>query len=140
PPPPHPGQVRKAGGPGPAFIGGGVYVDNDGVLEATSGTVSLSGGDGGNVETGTFSGSAPGSLVSFDSGDYSLGSGAGFAGRVALTDATLDVVGAVSAAAGSSVAQSGGVLGGAGTMTLGGSFEWSGGTQSDAGVTRVLAA
>ena len=131
------GTLRKSAGGGTSTIA--VAIDNDGSVQANTGTISLSAGDGGASETGSFGGTAAGTLVSFTGGSFSLVTGASLTGRVELAAATVNINGNVPATASSIFNQSGGTLGGVGALTVSGSFVWTGGEQTDAGTT-VLAA
>ena len=129
------GTFRKSAGPATLTVG--VPFDNDGTVEAASGTLSLEGGDAGST-TGDFNGSGADGLVRFDAGTYTLETGVSLSGRIALTSfGTLTVSGDVPITAGATFTQSGGTLAGAGTLTVSGGFEWSGGTQTDAGTTVI---
>ena len=130
------GTFRKASGTGATHIS--VPFDNDGTVEAAAGTLSLEGGDAGST-TGSFNGSATDSLVRFGTGTYALTSGASLSGRTELSGATLQRDRQRAGhSGGTSLTQSGGTLGGTGTLTASGAVNWTGGTQTDAGKT-VLA-
>ena len=143
---------RKTAGSGTLPIG--VPFDNDGTVQASAGTLSLDGGDGGGEAAGSFA-AATGTTLELGGGTFTLGSGSSLSGAgtvrvsggtVATSGSygltgTLEVSGgtltATSSDTVSNLTQSGGTLGGAGTLTVAGSFEWSGGTQTDAGTTAI---
>ena len=108
--------------------------DNDGSVEAAAAAISFgTGGDG--TATGTFTTDA-GALIEFRGGSFELGTGAELAGDILLSSATIQLSADVAAAAGS-FTQTGGVLGGSGTLAILDTFAWSGGEQTDAGRTLI---
>ena len=123
---------------GPATLTVRVPFDNDGTVEAAAGTLSFNGGDAGST-TGDFNGSGADGLVRFTAGTYTLETGVSLSGRIELTNtATLNVSGTVPITSGATFTQSGfGTIGGTGTLTVSGGFNWSGGTQTDAGTTVI---
>jgi len=133
------GTLRKSGGAATSTIA--VELDNDGAVEASSGTVALSGGDGAGTQTGSFGGSGATGLVDFTSGSWDLESGASFTGRIEISAGTLTVAAGatVPTAAGTTATLVGGTLTGAGTLLVNGTLVWTFGTQSGTGETRIAA-
>ncbi len=129
------GTFRKSGGTATTTIF--IPFDNDGTVEASAGTLSLEGNDGGST-TGDFAGSGTDGLIRFAS-NFTLESGVTLGDRVTLAAGTLTVSGDVSVPAGATFTQSGGNSGiaGTGTLTVNGAFNWSGGTHIDAGTTVI---
>ena len=64
------GTLVKSGGAATSTIA--VELDNDGAVEASSGAVALSGGDGAGTQTGSFGGTGATGLVDFTSGSWDL--------------------------------------------------------------------
>ena len=129
------GSFTKSGGTGTTGIAS--FIDNDGTLGATSGTLSLLGGDNGASATGEFA-AAAGATLDFNTGVYNLVAGASIsgAGTVVVSNAGLSIGGAVPAV---NLSQLGGTVGGAGVLSVSGSFGWGGGSQTGAGQTRIAA-
>ncbi len=126
------GTFIKSAGTDASLIA--VPFDNDGTIEAASGTIRLTGpGDG--TSTGTFSTDQT-ALIEFVN-DHTIGSGAAFDGNIELENETLTLAADISVPSGSSFTQTGGVLAGTGTLTILGSFEWTAGEQVDAGRTVI---
>ncbi len=128
------GTFRKSGGDGTTAIS--VPFDNDGVLEAASGTIDLTAGGVG-LATGSFGPTATDSRVRFTAGSRALGTDAVFSDSVELAGATLDTGPGVTVLTGDTFTQSSGTLTGAGTLTVLGAFVWSGGEQAGVGRTRI---
>ena len=131
------GTFSKTAGGGETQISSSVTFDNDGTVAADSGTLSLLGGGS---ATGSFAGTAAGTLVRFATGSYTLENGASLSGRVELGSGTLTIPGGttVPVPVGAVLTQSGGTLAGVGTLSVAGSLAWSLGTQTGAGTTRIL--
>ena len=127
-----------------------VPLDNDGRVEAATGTLRLTAGSGlGEVSTGTYA-TAAGARIEWAAGAYALdGPSATGAGEAVVDGAALTSTGAASFAtlavrsggahfagtlAANAVDLSGGTLSGAGAMTLG-RLAWTAGTFAGAGTT-----
>ncbi|HEV8604728.1 MAG TPA: Ig-like domain-containing protein [Tepidisphaeraceae bacterium] len=124
------GAFTKSAGSGTNTFG--VIFDNNG--SATVGTGTLLLGSGGS-SSGTFTtnGSAN---ITFGGNSYAFNDGTTLAGAgmVRVTAGTVSVGGAVSA---TNLSLEGGTLDGAGTISISGTINWSGGTFAGAGVTTV---
>jgi len=147
------GTLRKSAGPGPQLLM--ANVTNTGTMEFLSGPVTLRAGAlhnhgliraaGGNVtfrpggtNSGTFEAVSP-SYTYFEQGTHELlngarltGSGFHYVGSLAVANVTGEV-GAERLAL-----QTGGTLGGPGTLTVTNTFNWTGGTMNGDGVTTIL--
>ena len=128
------GLFAKTGGTGTTSLE--LPLENDGAVEARSGTLSLAGGGSSAASFRTVGDDA---LLRFGVGSFSLGDGASLAGRIELAGTTITLAGTVTTAADSIVTQPNGTLAGVGTLLVNGMFVWSGGTQTDAGTTRIEA-
>jgi hypothetical protein len=108
--------------------------DNSSPTQVTAGVLQLTGGGS---SAGAFNTSA-GTAVVFDGGTYNLNEGAalGGAGLYRLTNGTLSINGAVGM---DNFAQSGGILAGAGALTVADEFTWTGGYQRGIGSTNIAA-
>jgi hypothetical protein len=102
-------------------------VDNSGTISPSSGIFEL---DGGGTDTGAFTLASSTSRIRFGGGTHNVNSGAtitaGATGGLELTGGTLAINTALSVP---SMTQSGGTLGGSGTFSTSGSYDWNGGTQ-----------
>jgi hypothetical protein len=101
----------------------------------TAGQLKLEAGDAGTTK-GSFKAAGVGAAVDFEAGTFALQSGASLSGAINLTGGTLNATANVPYS-GSTLTQSGGALGGAGTLTVSGAFNWSGGEQADKGTTVI---
>ena len=103
-------------------FGGANTVNNGGLIDVLIGTLDM--GCGG-ANTGVFN-VASGATLKFSGGIKSIDTGASFTGTgsVQVTNVTMNFNTTVSIA---QFAQSGGTVGGTGTLTITGSFAWSGG-------------
>src|SRR5580765_2596360 len=129
------GTLRKSAGANNAQVF--AALDNDGSVEASSGTLILRAGAG--TSAGSFGGAAATGTVEFDAGTFTL-AGASFPGHVKLAGATLQVAAASTATASGPNTMTAGTLGGTGTFAVtGGTWTWTGGTMSDAGTTSIAA-
>jgi hemolysin type calcium-binding protein len=120
------GTLTKSAGTGPTTIG--IPVDNDGTTNVGAGTLSLGGGSSSpNPHSGQWS-AVSGSVLDFSSGTHTLASGANLsgAGTVRLSGGELDFAGATSTGAATTFNLTGGTLGGAGDLTVDGTFNWTG--------------
>ena len=108
--------------------------DNDGSLQAEAGTISL-GGVGEGTSTGSF-GTAADSLIVFNH-NYTLATGATFAGNIKLLNGTLTLATDISMPVGRTFTQSAGTLAGSGTLTVLGTLDWTGGAQTGSGTTLI---
>lgn len=145
------GTITKSGGTGIATIT--PAVDNDGSIDAASGTLALAGG--GTSTTGSFSAST--GALRFSGGTHALGAGTTVIGdgQVEFTAGTVTIAGSYAvagstsisggtaafdaAASSASLTVSGGAMQGTGAFTVSGAFVFSGGTLSGSGSTTVLA-
>ena len=118
------GTLTKSAGAGPTTIE--IPVDNNGTTNVGAGTLSLGGGSP-NPDSGQWS-AVSGSVIDFSNGTHTLASGSNFsgAGTVRLSGGKLDFAGATSTAAATTFNLTGGTLGGAGDLTVGGTFNWTG--------------
>ena len=118
------GTLTKSAGAGPTTIE--IPVDNNGTTNVGAGTLSLGGGSP-NPDSGQWS-AVSGSVIDFSNGTYTLAYGSNFsgAGTVRLSGGKLDFAGATSTAAATTFNLTGGTLGGAGDLTVGGTFNWTG--------------
>ncbi|KAF0176670.1 MAG: repeat-containing protein [Limisphaerales bacterium] len=127
------GKVRRTTGTGTTLWHG--LLNNDGMLAAESGTLSLAGGG---TSSGTFTNLA-GATLTFSGGTQTLNDGASFtgAGTNQIAGGTVNVNAGATASAAGLFELSSGTLGGTGTflVTSGSQFNWPGGTM--AGTTGV---
>jgi hypothetical protein len=131
------GLVRKSASAGEALVD--VFVENDGVIDATHGWIRLSGGGGAETATGAFGTAGQGGQVRLSGGTFPLATGAHLRGGVQLAGATVEVpTGATLVTSGTGNGMTGGTVTGPGATHLGGSFKWSGGKMSGAGTTKIL--
>ena len=140
-------------------IGGGTTgiqfaVDNEGVLDAQSGQLNLSGG-GSPSTTGSWSAPVTGTSINFSAGNFTLGAGTQATGSVTVSGANVNVpdlhdpTGTVTINNGSLNITSpttpsntqgltlsgGGDLAGVGELDVSGTLSWTGGTMSGSGST-----
>ena len=115
-----------------------VPFDNDGTVNASAGTLRLEAGGGAGTGTGSFSGSGESGLVLFELGTFALANGASLSGHIELGGGVLEAIEKANVPySGATFTQSGGILGGKGTLTVSGTFTWSGGEQAEAGTTVI---
>ncbi len=115
-----------------------VPFDNDGTVNASAGTLRLEAGGGEGTGTGSFSGSGESGLVLFELGTFALANGASLSGHIELGGGVLEAIEKANVPySGTTFTQSGGTLGGKGTLTVSGAFTWSGGEQAEAGTTVI---
>src|SRR5262249_21785767 len=127
------GVVRRTTTTGLASIG--AKLDNDGLVQATTGTLELRGGNPAGMEsTGDFGGA--GGTVRFSASAFTLRDAA-WLGGVDVTGGTVEVPSALSLVGANRI--SGGTLTGAGAVTADGALRWSGGTLAGDGVVAVPA-
>lgn len=129
--------------------------DNDGTIVAATGVLRFGGGDvSGAVQNGQFVASA-GAELRFDAGTFTLGPASSASGTGAVSvdgaaiafggaydvDGTTSVSFGTAAFAGSAstgtLSQSGGTVGGSGTLIVSGAMTWTGGTQGGDGQTTI---
>ena len=113
-------------------------LDNDGLVEAQAGALSLT-STSAVTQGGTFSSTGAGSSVAFTSGTFLMGPGARLVGQSKVGGAELDVAdrATLRVAPGDSLSVTGGTVAGAGTLMIGGTFAWVGGTQQGNGATVI---
>jgi fibronectin-binding autotransporter adhesin len=128
------GVVRRTTTTGLASIS--AKLDNDGLVEATSGTLELRGGNAGQESTGDFHGS--GGTVRLTNATFTLRD-AGWLGGVDETGGTVEVPSGATLSLAGANRISGGTLTGAGTVTVDGALRWSGGAIAGDGVLTVPA-
>ena len=100
-------------------------LDNDGLVEATSGTLELRGGNPGQESTGDFHGN--GGTVRMTTATFTLRDAA-WLGGVDQTGGTVEVPSGATLSLTGANRLSGGTLTGAGAVTADGALRWSGGT------------
>ncbi len=131
------GTVVKSAGAGTAQISSAF--ENDGLVWSDSGILELRGGDGTGSSSGDYGNPAAGGAMRFAFGDFDLAAGARLLGGATLSGSRLTVAaGATVHATGANVFSSG-TIDGAGTLTLDGQFDWTGGTMDGTGQTVVAA-
>ncbi|WP_018412869.1 two-partner secretion domain-containing protein [Methyloversatilis thermotolerans] len=131
------GEVVKDSGSGTAYL---QYLDLSGTIASSSGTLSLHGNTQGSSLHGLRAATRDSGLLRLDSGLFTLGDGQ----QLAITAGRLDLSGATLASSGSATVQGtgqfrieSGTLGGAGTLTVSAGFDWTGGSMSGTGTTRL---
>jgi hypothetical protein len=113
---------------------------NDGLVDVQAGTLNLSSASA-VTHSGAFSSSGAGSRIAFRRGTFVMAPGVTLAGQSAINDPAARVE--ISAettlriAPGDTLTMSSGTLAGAGTLSVGGTFAWSGGSQLDSGTTII---
>ena len=146
------GTVRKSAGTGASNIARAV--NNNATIEVNTGTLGL---NGGGASTGGFT-VAPGTILGFGTGTHELNTGAtvGGAGTVRVATGTTNVnsgaavtIDTLALASGrlnafvssvvhpTSYNQTGGTLGGDGTVSISGAATWTGGIMTDTGIFNV---
>ncbi|AOF82424.1 hypothetical protein BSY238_2488 [Methyloversatilis sp. RAC08] len=132
------GTLTKSSGSGTAYI---QYLDLQGNLASSSGILSLYGNAAGTtLGSASFSTSGTG-LMRMDSGLFTLTNGQTAtvtAGTLDLSGATLSTAGTSSIIGAGTFLLSSGTLDGAGTLNISSGFNWTAGTMSGAGVTRLV--
>ncbi|MDP3874590.1 MAG: filamentous hemagglutinin N-terminal domain-containing protein, partial [Methyloversatilis sp.] len=132
------GALTKSSGSGTAYL---QYLDLQGNLSSSSGILSLYGNAAGtSLGSASFSTSGTG-LMRMDSGLFTLTNGQTAtvaAGTLDLSGATLSTAGTSSIIGAGTFLLSSGTLDGAGTLNIGSGFNWTAGTMSGAGVTRLV--
>ena len=131
------GFLVKTGGSGGSVIEPPIDNDGDVRLNGAGPTTSLSlaGGSGTAISTGSFGQNGPGN-VRFSAGAHTIGP-AGFDGGVQLSGADITIPGGTTLTS-AATEMSAGTLSGAGELRLTfGGFTWSGGTMTGAGQTTV---
>ncbi|HEX9727684.1 MAG TPA: hypothetical protein VGA37_04210 [Gemmatimonadales bacterium] len=147
------GTIVRTVGTGVATLD--VLLSNDGTLDLQTGSLVVRGGG---AATGSHAAQA-GTVLDFAGGTYNMvaGSDLSAAGTVRFSGGTTTVSGTFTVtsptevtggtvnfsgatpATTSVLVQTGGIVGGTGTLSISSDFTWSGGTQTDGGVTRVEA-
>ena len=127
------GTLKKSGGTGTTTFE--PIFNNTGSVQVQSGTLKFT--LGGGTSSGSFD-AVSGTTLDFGSGTHTLNAGTAFtgAGSSRVTGATVTVNGAVSAV---NFGQTAGTLGGGDTLTVTGTFGWTGGTMSGSGKTSIAA-
>ena len=111
----------------------GWALENDGVIRTDAGRLVFNGGGG--ESNGNFASEGTGRTV-LNGGHFFLGnSTAPYDGFEVAGSAEVDVV-AGATFSGADLWQSGGTIGGPGTLATGGTFVWTGGNQNESGLTR----
>jgi len=128
------GTFKKSAGTGTTTLS--VPFVNTGSVDVQTGTLLLYGGSS---TTGFIVSGAAATLL-FGSGTFDLNAGTTFSGPGTVlvnTNGTVNVNTAISIPAATTLTLVAGILGGTGTLTIDGTFNWTGGRMSDAGVTTV---
>ena len=128
------GVLKKSGGATSSRID--PPLQNEGTVQATSGTLQLDGGSPSG--TGSFGGAA--GTVAFTGSTFNLSDGAKFLGSVSLSGATVQVATNNTLTLTGSNSMSSGTLSGTGTVSIpSGTLAWSGGLMTAAGKTALAA-
>nr|MCU0223957.1 hypothetical protein [Acidobacteriota bacterium] len=144
------GTFKKSAGTGTTSIS--ILFTSTGTVDVQSGTLSLGANGSSDVQSGTLSLGANGSSTAaltvsgasatllFAAGVFDLNAGTTVSGPGSVllnSSGTLNVSTAVSIPAATTLTFLAGTLGGTGTLTTNGTFNWSGGLMTGAGVTTV---
>lgn len=123
------GTLKKSGGTGVSTIS--ATLNNSGSLLVQSGTVTI----GGPASSSGTLGVSAGAILQLGASGLTLNAGTAFsgAGTVRINAGTLTVASTAAMPAPMALELTGGVLQGAGTLTVGGPVTWSGGTLTGAG-------
>ncbi|HXZ57454.1 MAG TPA: hypothetical protein VEG40_07720, partial [Gaiellaceae bacterium] len=128
------GVLKKSGGSVSSRVD--PQLQNDGGVQASSGTLQLDGGS--SSGTGSFGATPATGTVALTGGTFTLTGGAKFLGSVSLSGATVQVAQLATLTLSGSNTMSGGTLGGTGTVSIpSGTLIWAGGTMDGAGPTAL---
>jgi hypothetical protein len=131
------GSLSKSSGTGTAYVR---YLDLRGNISSSSGTLSIYGNTAGSSIDGAVFSTTGSGVLSFDSGLFTLNTGESAsvaAGIFDLSGGTLSTTGDSTFGGAGTLRFTSGTISGVGRLTVNADFDWSAGTQSGLGVTRL---
>jgi filamentous hemagglutinin family protein len=131
------GSVMKTTGTGSAYLR---YLDLSGNISSASGILSIYGNTAGSAINGTSFSTTAGGLLRLDSGLFNLNQGESLAvtaGTLEISGATLTTTGASTINGAGTLFLSSGTINGTGSLTVNSGFDWTTGTMSGTGTTRL---